>query len=106
MAHRVLTDPTEYDPFDDFRQLVWQIRFRLNAATFGLVEEYLGSFVEQVLMPTLNQWQNALVAQHTMMMMMRAIGDEAMAEASGESSSSDEGDEDFDQNFDPKDFGW
>ena len=105
MAHRVLTDPTEYDPFDDFRQLVWQIRFRLNAATFGLVEEYLGSFVEQVLMPTLNQWQNALVAQHTMMM-MRAIGDEAMAEASGESSSSDEGDEDFDQNFDPKDFGW
>ena len=104
MAHRVLTNLTEYDPFDNFRQLVWQIRFRLNAATFELVEEYLGSFVEYVLMPTLNQWQDALVAQAQRM----AIEYEEMREvyeALGGSSSSDEGDGDFDPNFDPTDFG-
>ena len=103
MAHRVLTDPRGYEPFEDFRDLVWQIRFCLNAETFELLEEYLGGFVHNVLMRTLDQWNEALV-QVALAERMAMTYEEYAAEyeAMMATSSEDEGDGDFV----PTDFGW
>ena len=97
MAHRVLTDPRGYEPFEDFRDLVWQIRFRLNAETFELLEEYLGGFVHTVLMRTLDQWGEALMqVALAESMAMAMTWEEYEAEAEAEPEDEIEGDGDFD----------
>ena len=95
MAHRVLIAPREYDPYTDFRQLVWQLRFRLGSPT-SLIEEFVGGFADNILFRTFQDWATALgeLARIERQAMTLEEWDEMMAV--NDDNEEDHADEDFD----------
>ena len=59
MAHRVMIAPREYSPIDDFRNLVFQLRFRVGANASIIIEAYIGDYID-ILATTLEHWVAAL----------------------------------------------
>ena len=59
MAHRVMIAPREYSPIDDFRNLVFQLRFRVGTNASIIIEAYTGDYLD-ILATTLEHWVAAL----------------------------------------------
>ena len=51
--------PREYSPIEDFRNLVFQFRFRVGTNASIIIEAYIGDYID-ILSTTLEHWVAAL----------------------------------------------